>query len=199
MIALHEPNNYSNLLTIYPMFDIDPVTLSLSFLLFGALCTPFIYHSLKNSKKRKALEVKLHELASQKNGHISQSEFWRNFYAIGLDQENKLLAYLRNNGEPLVFLIDLQQVKSAKIHKIAREVKSDASKRIILDYVGIELSYLQEGSKPTVLEFFDAELFTDLNGESVIAESWLESIQNTLKKDSEVKPKSIKNVARALL
>ncbi|WP_139316552.1 hypothetical protein [Algoriphagus marinus] len=143
--------------------------------------------------------MKLHELASQKNGHINQSEFWRNFYAIGLDQENKLLAYLRNNGEPLSFLIDLHQVKSAKIHKIAREVKSDTSKRIILDYVGIELSYLQEGLKSTVLEFFDAELFTDLNGESVIAESWLELIQNTLKKDSEVKPKSIQNVASALL
>jgi len=181
------------------MFDIDPVTLSLSFLLFGALCTPFIYHSLKNSKKRKALEMKLHELASQKNGHISQSEFWRNFYAIGLDPENNLLAYLKNNSEPLALLIDLHQVKSAKIQKIARELKSDSSKRIILDYVGIELSYFQEGSKPTVIEFFDAELFTDLNGESVIAESWVELIQNTLNKNSEGKPKAIKNVASTLL
>jgi predicted transcriptional regulator len=166
------------------MIDIDPVTMSLSFLLFGAVCTPFIYHSIKDTKKRKVLMLKLSELASLKNGMPTHSEIWRNQYAIGLDSEKKVLVYLRSSDQPLTSTIDLQQVKSAKIQKITREVKSDSSKRTIVDYVGIELSYLQERSNPTVLEFFDAELFTDLNGESVLAEKWVDLISNSLNKNS---------------
>jgi len=121
------------------MIDIDPVTMSLSFLLFGAFCTPFIYHSIKYTKKRKVLLKKLTELASLKNGTPSQSEIWRNQYAIGLDPEKNVLAYMRSNAEPWASTIDLQQVKSAKIQKITREVKSGGSKNSVLDYVGIEL------------------------------------------------------------
>jgi hypothetical protein len=165
------------------MIDIDPVTTSLSFLLFGAVCAPFIYQSIKDTKKRKVLLLKLSELAFLKNGTPTQSEIWRNQYAIGLDPEKKVLAYMRSSDQPLTSTIDLQQVKSAKIQKITREVKSESSKRTIVDFVGIELNYLLEGAKPTVLEFYDAELFTDLNGESVLAEKWVELISNSLNKN----------------
>jgi hypothetical protein len=181
------------------MIDIDPVTMSLSFLLFGAFCTPFIYHSVKDSQKRKVLLLKLTELALLKDGTPTQSDVWRNQYAIGLDQEKKILAYMRSNAEPWSSTIDLQQVKSANIQKIIREVKTGKSNNTVVDYVGIELSYLQEGSKPTVLEFYDGESFSDLNGESVLAEKWVELISTSLNQNSIPKPILIRNATSALI
>jgi hypothetical protein len=162
------------------MIDIDPVTMSLSFILFGAVCAPFIYHSIQDTKKRKILLQKLSELASLKNGKLTLSEIWRNQYAIGLDSDNKVLVYMRSSDQPLEISLDLKQVKSAKIKKITREIVVGKDKRILVDYLGIELDYLLEGSQPTVLEFFDSELYTDLNGESVLAEKWVELISGLL-------------------
>jgi hypothetical protein len=170
------------------MIDIDPVTMSLSFILFGAVCAPFIYQSIQQTKKRKILLQKLSEIASQLNGKLIQTENWRNQYAIGIDPENKILAYIRSSEQPMAISIDLKQVKSAKINKINRELKIEKDKRIIVDYVSIELNYLLEGSQPTILEFYDAEFFTDLNGESVLAEKWVELISGLLVQNPSSKP-----------
>jgi hypothetical protein len=115
------------------MIDIDPVTMSLSFILFGAVCAPFIYQSIQQTKKRKILLQKLSEIASQLNGKLIQTENWRNQYAIGIDPENKILAYIRSSEQPIAISIDLKQVKSAKINKINREVKIKKDKRIIVN------------------------------------------------------------------
>jgi hypothetical protein len=54
--------------------------------------------------------------------------------------------------------------------------------------VSIELHDLLEGSQPTILEFYDAEFFTDLNGESVLAEKWVELISGLLVQNPSSKP-----------
>jgi hypothetical protein len=161
------------------MIDIEPVTLVMSLALFGAFTVPFIYHSQKNRKKEAFLKGHLFEVAKNLGAIPDQTEIWRNQYALGIDTTKRVLSYHREvpNSNSMVF--DLKDFKKASIVKRNLEIKNGETHKSILDYLALEL-IPKSGNNPIQLEIYDGEQFSDLLGETVLAEKWAELIQRNL-------------------
>jgi iron only hydrogenase large subunit-like protein len=162
------------------MFDIDPVTLIMSCVLFCAFAAPFIYYANQNGKKELALKAKLTKTALAGEATPDQVEVWRNQFGLGLDSKKNILVYLHESEVNISYIVDLEDVKQAVVRKRTREVNGTSGKTTVVDYVGLELHYKAENKKSILLEIYDGEEFTDLLGETVLAEKWAGLINQRL-------------------
>lgn len=162
------------------MIDIEPVTLVFSFVLFGAFTVPFIYHSQQNKKKESKLLEKLLSAAKTQDGKIDLQETWRHEYAIGLDSSKKILFYHQNSLEDSPLSIDLRNIKKVSVSKKLLEFKSGSTAKSILDQVSLELLPKDSKKASIHLELYDGEKYSDLLGETLLAEKWAELIQKNL-------------------
>ncbi|MBS4072042.1 MAG: hypothetical protein KGZ90_11970 [Algoriphagus sp.] len=161
------------------MFSIDPVTAILSFVLFCAFSVPFIYHIQKNKAKEKLLLQKIKAEGQSQGVQATELETWRNQYAIGLDPSKKVLLYTFLGELEISCSIPLSDVKKVSISRRTREAGNEEAKRTLIDKVGLEFTHAS-AKKNTYLEFYDSELFSDLAGETLLAEKWAELIQKHL-------------------
>ena len=88
--------------------------------------------------------------------------------------------------EPVV--IDLDHVKQIKIDEVSRVIGSKGNSRKVIDELRLHL-ISHTGKVIGDLEFYDAEKFSDLAGESVLIKKWEGSLQVFLK--NQVKKESI--------
>ena len=160
------------------MIDIEPVTGILSLILFGAFTVPFILHSLKNKKIEKALLAKINEVAATRNAKPEQIETWRRLYGIGLDSSKKVLVYLRDDEQSET--LDLQDFSKVKLVKTNIDVVGEESTHSVLNYVGLELTPKTNHKLPVVLEFYDGDKFSDLMGETLLADKWEKILKSNL-------------------
>lgn len=160
------------------MIDIEPVTGILSLILFGAFTVPFILHSLKNKKIEQALLAKINEVAATRNAKPEQIETWRRLYGIGLDSSKKVLVYLRDDEQSET--LDLQDFSKVKLVKTNIDVVGEESTHSVLNYVGLELTPKTNHKLPVVLEFYDGDKFSDLMGETLLADKWEKILKSNL-------------------
>jgi hypothetical protein len=158
------------------MFSIDPVTAVLSLVLFCAFTVPFIYHYQKNKGKEKLLLQRLKEIASQSGAIPDRIEIWRYHYAIGLDKTKKQLIYVLEGENSYAICLPLSEVKKVSVLKKNREIETNEGKKTILEQVVLELN-LGSNKKPSLIEFYNEDRFSDLMGEEVLAEKWAELIR----------------------
>lgn len=161
------------------MFSIDPVTAILSLVLFSAFTVPFIYHIQKNKAKEKLLIQKIKTEGQSQGAQATELETWRYQYAIGLDPSKKILLYTFLGEIEVSCSIPLSDVKKVTISKKSREVGTDEIKKTLTDKVGLEFTH-SSGKKNTYLEFYNSELFSDMAGETLLAEKWAQLIQKHL-------------------
>ena len=161
------------------MFSIDPVILILSLVLLSAFTVPFIYHIQKNKAKEKLLLQKIKAEGQSQGAQATELETWRNQYAIGLDSSKKILLYAFLGEIEVSCSIPLSDVKKVTISKKTREAGTEEAKRTRIDKVGLEFTH-SSGKKNTYLEFYDSELFSDMAGETLLAENWAQLIQKYL-------------------
>ncbi|SFT92637.1 hypothetical protein SAMN04489724_2891 [Algoriphagus locisalis] len=155
------------------MFDVEPVTLIMSCLLMCAFSVPFIYNGQKNKKIEKKLLINLKELASQKGANPTEVETWRFRYAMGLDQQENILVYLRQDSESLSYSLNLAEYKNVQLIKKYQESNGKELNHKLPEYVGLQLNPKNASQEPVTLEIFDAEMYSDLNGETVLADKWV--------------------------
>ncbi|MBC6367851.1 hypothetical protein [Algoriphagus sp. AK58] len=160
------------------MISIDPVTAVLSLVLFSAFAAPFVYHFQKNKKKENLLTQNLKEAAKNAGANPDQMETWRHQYAIGLDTSKKVLVYHHDGEVATSFCIPLSEVKKVSVLKKTKEVGE--SKKSVIEHIGLEVQYVSSTKKSILLEIFNEDLFSDLIGESVLAEKWAEIIRKHL-------------------
>jgi len=160
------------------MISIDPVTAMLSLVLFGAFTVPFIYHHQKNKKKQKQISQKIQQAGIGTHTKPDQLEIWRHHYAIGLDTFSKVLFYLQEGETNATYCIPLAEIKKVSAIKKTKEIGEP--KKSIIDFVGLELQYISPSQKSLVLEIYDGDKFSDLMGETVLAEKWATTIQKHL-------------------
>ena len=156
------------------MIDIEPVTLVFSFVLFGAFTAPFIYHSQKNKKKESKLLEKLLEAALSLDSRIDTQESWRYEYALGLDSKKGILYYHQNSLEGSPFSFDLKDFKRVSVSKKMREFQSGTTTKSVLDYISLELVPKDPKKSIVNLELYDGDKYSDLLGETLIADKWAE-------------------------
>lgn len=162
------------------MFDIEPVTLVFSFVLFGAFTVPFIYHSQKNKKKDSQLLERLLEKALSLDARIDTQESWRHEYALGIDSNKKILFYYSDSQEESPLAINLKEYRNVSVSKKFLEVKTESNSRSVLDFVSLELIPKESKKGGIHLELYDGEKYSDLLGESLLAEKWAEIVQKNL-------------------
>lgn len=145
-----------------------------------AFCVPFIHNGQKNRKIEKKLLANLNELASQKGANPTEIETWRFRYAIGLDQKENVLVYLRQDNESLSYSLNLAEYKNVQLIKKFQEVNGKELITKLPEYVGIQLNPKKASAEPVALEIFDAEMYSDLYGETVIADKWVAILNKQL-------------------
>ena len=160
------------------MISIDPVSAVLALVLFGAFTVPFIYHFQKNKQKEKQLSLKLLDVGKTAGAKPDLIETWRNQYALGLDTPKKVLLYLSEGEANNSFCIPLSEVKKVTVLIKTKEIGE--LKKPVVEHVGLEIYFTSPTKKSIILEIFNEEQFSDLMGETVLAEKWAESIKKLL-------------------
>ncbi|MBN7817004.1 hypothetical protein [Algoriphagus pacificus] len=160
------------------MFDIEPVTLIVSTLFMCTFCAPFIYYSQKNKKKNKLLISKLHEQANSAGANLSEVETWRFRYGIGFDSKKKVLVYLQDGQDLSLKSFNLNEYRKVNLIKKYSDEKQANQNYRIPESVVLELVPRLESSDLHQLEFYHADHFTDLQGETVLADKWYQTLKN---------------------
>ena len=162
------------------MFEIEPVTLSVCILLLCAFCAPFLYYSKKNSKRNKQLIAKLYELAGSSGANLSEVETWRARYGIGVDSTKKVLVYFQSGEDEATKILNLNDYGKVSLLKNYPEEKPGKQNYRIPESVAIELVPRLDSSAIHRLEFYHADHFTDLQGETVLADKWYQTLKNQI-------------------
>lgn len=171
------------------MLDIDPITLAISLVLFAAFCATFVYHIRKQRKTTKQQQARFVLLA--KDAHISpnKADFWRNKYALGLDERQRQLLYVKFGEEEIVQLLDLGypfELKSYKQTDSEMAEKGQVADQY-MDRMGLQISVKAPVPKNYTLEFYNSALFSDQMGEIVLLRKWEEFLRGLAKNKDLVK------------
>ncbi|WP_339878006.1 hypothetical protein [uncultured Algoriphagus sp.] len=162
------------------MFTIEPVTLTMSCLLMFAFSVPFIYHGQKNKAINKKLLANLNDLANRKGANPTEVDTWRCRYALGLDQKENVLVYLRNDTDSISYSLDLAEYKNVQLIKKFQVENGKELTTKLPEYVGLQLIPKLPSAEPVALEIYDAEMYSDLLGETVMADKWVAILNKQL-------------------
>lgn len=163
------------------MFEIDYITIGFAVVLSLAFMAPLYLNHRKNKKIAEAKNQFLADLAKEKGLHFSQKEFWRNRYMMALDTNLKKLVYVHFEEVPAVIEIELDQVQSIEIHEKNHEIGGEKEKRKIIDNLDLTFYMGHSQKNQITLEFYDAEKFSDMNGELPLIRRWQSLLQSNLK------------------
>lgn len=163
------------------MLDIDLLTLTIAVLAIIAFIIPFYLQYRKLNNQKMGIQKQLQAFKSLNQLNIDQEETWRSKYYLGLDRSNKKLIYANWTAEIKIDLIDLTQVSKVSIQESARLVGTASPQRKVCDLILLKLK-LNQQDKEYTLELYDAEKYSDLQGEGPIAKKWEGIIQQEIKK-----------------
>ncbi len=163
------------------MFDIDPVTLSVSALCLVGFIAPLVLQSFKNKNKLTLQQATFTEFADKHNARPTLHEQWRNHYHLGIDPDAKKVIYHRFGSYPEQTVIDLEEVKKVSVQEKSRVVMVGKEKRFIIDYLALQFHFKDESHSPKTIETYDGELYSDMAGERGLTEKMKDQIEKLLK------------------
>jgi hypothetical protein len=167
------------------MFEFDSVTLIAALVLSLAFAAPFYYNHKINKKKIALRTHLLHQTAKEKGLVISKFELWRERYIIGLDSTKGRVLYIQYLETPIIADIDLSKVRSMEILERNHEVGKGKEKRKVID--NLELVFYNKNNESFMaIEFYDGELFSDMEGELPLIKEWQTMLKTSLKVSSPV-------------
>ena len=138
-----------------------------------AFCAPFyIYKRRSKQNKMKILNF-FNQTVLDKEMEVSQFGFWRDRYLIGLDVRKRKLLYIDYAERPFETLVELDEVKAIELHERSHEVGFGSDKRKILDYLDLTFYFKGPQNSSVSLEFYDGEMYSDLEGEMPLCRKWL--------------------------
>lgn len=162
------------------MFDIEPVSLGISvFLLLGFL-SPLIVYKIKQSKKANYLKDIFNQSEREFGLKCDQKDFWRDYYAIGLDTDKKMMLYIKFDTKPEILNMDLKNCSQISLIQKTEVFKQENKNREIIHYRGLKLNFPTNNHHEINLEFYNGDLFSDLQGEGPLVLKWKELIAQNL-------------------
>lgn len=171
------------------MLDIDPVSLGISLTALLAFVWPLYYYSRKQKLKLESQKKFLEKIRQSSNLQFDQRDHWRGLYGMGLDIKNKKLIYVYYGNPQEIKTIDLQMAHRIFIQKTEHELSNGKEKKQILDHLAIQIEC---SDKTHILEIYDSNRFSDLDGEWPLAKKW-ENILRPLVKDNKAEISGIKS------
>jgi hypothetical protein len=164
------------------MIDIEPISLGIALVLSAAFVFPIFNHS---RKIKLAQQKKLNTLLEMgiKEGYIwNTMDFWRNEYLIAVDKQKKVMAYYQSTSkEPI--LVDLNKYKMISIVEVETPKEKGASR---IHELHLKFQSNDPLCKAILLEFYNAEKFSDLNGEFPLVKKWEAICKETAKLNHDI-------------
>ncbi len=134
----------------------------------GLCIVPFYIFKSGTGKHRKELLDQLAQLAQQKGGRITLSDYLGNF-AIGLDEQAGVLYFIHDEpGKEAAHAIPLNKVRQCKPVNLNRNVDSVK----VVEKLELLIAYHHKHEAETSLEFYHADGSTQLSGEYQLLEKW---------------------------
>lgn len=150
----------------------------MALVLMSVIVSPFLLHHLSQKKKEAKSHNELLRLTESENAIISQKEFWRQRYAIGLDESSKKVFYV-NQEEGIV--INLSEVAKCRINVVSRNAKTKNSNVNIIEKLDLIFTFHKSDKPEMTLQFYDSTEFMSIDNERVLIEKWLGIIKSNLK------------------
>lgn len=171
------------------MLDIDPASLGISLIVLLAFIWPLYYYSRKQKLKVKSQKEFLEKIRQSSQLQFDHEDHWRGLYGMGLDIKNKRLIYVFYGTPSETKTIDLHKAHRISVQKVEHEISNGKEKRQILDHLEIQIDYMD---KTHVLEIYDCDKLSDLDGEWPLAKKW-ENILKPLVKENRVEISGVKS------
>ncbi|TXE11426.1 hypothetical protein [Algoriphagus aquimarinus] len=117
--------------------------------------------------------AKLNELAQLKGVNPTEIDTWRFRYALGLDVSQNVLVYLCQDTTSVSYSLNLADFKTVRLIKRYQEINGKSQTQKLPEYLALELVPVDSVAQVVSLELYDGELFSDLMGETVLADKWV--------------------------
>lgn len=156
----------------------DTTLVIMAFVLMSIIISPFLLHYLSQKKKEAKLSNELSRLAKSENAMLTQKEFWRQRYAIGIDESSKKILYV-NKEQGTV--IKLSEVAKCRINAVSRNAKTKNSNVTIIEKLDLIFTFHKSVKPEMTLQFYDSDEFFSTDNERVLIEKWLGVIKSNLK------------------
>jgi hypothetical protein len=151
--------------------------------LVALITIPFIIHHSGRKKKEMKFQKDVIILTGNKNVKISQREFWRDGYAICIDDNSKKIVYSnshKENGQKVI--IELSEIEKCRIVNTGRKVNTTTGNNFITDRLELVFTYKRSDLPEKIMEFYDSSVFMTTDGELPLIERWLGIVNSNLDK-----------------
>lgn len=156
----------------------DTATIIIAAILIGLSIIPFTLMARGRRKEEREQLQALSNLANKYNCQISQHEICGNF-GIGIDDSKNSLFYYEKTKDAIIEeFIDLTTVLKCDVYKTTRTIA--AVNDTLIDRLELCFSPILKNKPDVMLEFFNIDSRSHLNGELQIAEKWSKLINQRL-------------------
>lgn len=157
---------------------IDITTLAFVVAITVAFCIPFIHSHRKKKKHEKSILNDFMGKAASHRMNISSYDIWRRSYAIGIDEKQAKLLYMKFGPETIAEFVNLENIRRISISKEEREIGTDKEREKITDKLVLALSPAE--SAPVFLEFYNSDENMGMMGEPVLIQKWHDLVKGSL-------------------
>lgn len=165
---------------------VDIASLIIGIIALATFCLPIAWYQISEKMKVKKLNNELTQYAQKENITLTNKEVWGNGYALGIDQENRKLLYIKkgeNNDQKR--MIDLSEVEECKVSNGTKTVQNAGGSKSFVSSIRLLFRYQNPKKGSASLEIFDGENGKTLTSEIAIANKLARAIRPMLYKNAE--------------
>jgi hypothetical protein len=143
---------------------------------------PFIISRRRNAKRKNQMKAALAASGPAEGLSFSQFDTWNDTYAIGIDNDRLMVAYIRKNGvQQEAVMADLHEASDCRVEITSRTEKTPNGSITIVE--GVNLVIASGGRAPVQkkMEFYNNDLNMLLGGERDLAEKWKKIVSSAIK------------------
>lgn len=156
----------------------DTGTIITTAILIGLSIIPFTLMARGRKKEERHHLQALSSFANKYDCQISQHEICGHF-GIGIDESKNTLFYYEQTKDKLIEeFIDLTDVLKCEVYKTTRKISE--TNDTVIDRLELRFSPILKNKPDVLLEFFNIDSSSHLDGELQIVEKWSKLINNRL-------------------
>ena len=160
---------------------VDLPSLIIGILALATFCVPIAWYQISEKMKVKKLNKELTQFAHEEKLTLTNLEVWGSGYAVGIDQKNKKLLYLKHDENcNRKEMIDLCEVKKCKVSNGTKTVQNTSGSRSVMSSIRLLLHYQNPKKGLTSLEIYDGENGKTLTSVLTIANKLARTIRPML-------------------
>lgn len=169
---------------------VDLTSVIISIFALATFFVPIAWYHFSQKAKMKKLTDMLNQYADENKASLTSHEIWGDCYALGIDEKNKKLLYLKTNKDnEEVLFIDLSEIDRCKVVNGTKNIPGTKANMSVTNNIRLQLHYKASGKASDFLEIYDGENGKSLTSEISVANKWSKSINSVLHKHSESKHK----------